>query len=76
MSRSRSKRRRGYTLVEVALASVLLILFSGGALLVANRTGFAYRTDSTGAVLDALANQVLEDLTDGLRSATSILGSQ
>jgi len=61
--------RRGTTLLEVALASVLLIVFTGGALFMASRTGVAYRTDSTGAELDALGTQVLGDVAEGLRAA-------
>ena len=61
--------RTGSTLLEVLLATGLFMLFTGGALLMADVSSNALRTGSTYSDLDARARRTLAEVCDLLRLA-------
>jgi len=61
--------RTGFTLLEVVISAGLFMLFTGGALLMANASSSALRTGSTYSDLDARARRALAEVCDLLRLA-------
>ena len=64
-----SKRVRGTTLLETVIASTLLVLFGGTALLVTNSANRSFRTEVVSSELESAARRALADVTEYLRTA-------
>jgi hypothetical protein len=61
--------RTGTTLIEVALASSLLVVVGSTAILAARSTTQAYRTETTIAELDRVGRQAMAEVEAGLQAA-------
>jgi len=71
ISRSR-KSLRGVTLLEVAIASSLLVAFGGAAMLATETAGKSFRTEAAGANLDSAARKAMAGITERLRTADAV----
>ena len=69
MKRNRNHARKGTTLIEVALASSLLVVVGSTAILAARSTTQAYRTETTIAELDRVGRQAMAEVEAGLQAA-------
>ena len=70
-NRNRCGRRScsGAALLEVLLASGLLVLFANGAMLMSNQTSRVYRTETAVSKTDSQARRALSELARRLRAA-------
>jgi hypothetical protein len=69
MKRNPNHARRGSTLIEVAVASSLLVVVGSTAILAARSTNQAYRTETAIAELERVGRQAMAEVEAGLRAA-------
>ena len=69
MKRIPDHARRGTTLIEVALASSVLVIVGSTAILAARSTTQAYRTETAIAELERVGRQAMAEVEAGLRAA-------
>ena len=70
MKFSRSRRNlRGVTLLEVAIATSLLVAFGGAAMLATETASKSFRTEAVSANLDSAARKAMVGITERLRAA-------